>query len=266
MRALPSMGICMPTNETESDPETSKKASREKSVKYPFYSLQECIDYLSIIHEIGGKKEAPIESVISKLGITSTHNRRYSYLTSSAENFGLIEKTKNGIKPTEIGTLILYPPNGEEQRKELLISAFKTPVLYQKIIERYNNTILPNREILKNIFYSLGIARIVLEYAVDSFVESARYANVLDSNSRLSITDTGIGEVPNQPQLPDSNYPPNNRVSEPPRAAERQSDIGIDKIEITTISGKKASILLPSDSTKEDIEKLIKLLRVFSPE
>ncbi len=167
----------MPANEKDSDSDMLKKKSREKSVNNPYFSLKDCVDYLSIIHEIGGKKEAPVESILSKLEVTSIHNRRFTYLTSSAENFSLIEKTNVGIKRTKIGTLILYPPSGEEQRKKLLIDAFKSPLLYQKILERYNNMILPNKEILKNIFYSLGIARIVLDNAVNSFIESAQYAN-----------------------------------------------------------------------------------------
>ena len=261
----------MPANETGSDPEMLKKKSREKSVKYPYNSLKESIDYLSIIHEIGGKKEAPIESILSKLNITSKHTRRFTYLTSSAENFGLIERTHVGIKTTEMGTLILYPPNGDEQRKKLLIDAFKSPVLYQKIIERYNDTILPNSDILKNIFYSLGIARIVLDNAVNSFIESAQYANVLDPNNRLTVPDSDNNEI--TPPVPPSESHKGGDDQKPPKqppikdAKEySHNETEFLKLEILTTNRKKASISIPSDWVKEDIETLIKLLRVYSPE
>jgi hypothetical protein len=261
----------MSANEKESDPEMLKKKSREKSVKYPYYSLKECVDYLSIIHEIGGKKEAPFESILSKLEVTSINNRRFTYLTSSAENFSLIEKTNVGIKPTENGTLILYPPSGEEQRKKLLIDAFKSPLLYQKILERYNNMILPNKEILKNIFYSLGIARIVLDTAVNSFIESAQYANVLDPNNRLTVPNSDNNEITTPVPSLESHKEGDAQKSpiQPPIKDAKEyshNETEFLKLEILTTNRKKASISIPSDWMKEDIETLIKLLRVYSPE
>lgn len=251
----------MSPNDAEYVPEVVVKKTREKSVRYPHYGLKECIEYLSLVHEIGGKKEAPIEAILSKLKITSPDTKRYRYLTSSSEIFGLIKKTDMGIKPTEMGTLILYPPLGEEQRKKLLIEAFKSPLLYQNILEKYNQTILPNFEILKNIFYNLGIAKIVLDLAVKAFIESPQYVNARDSNNRLNVEDFERDTDTAQSSSPQPGPRP------PITAGEKSHDvIGFDKIEITTVSGKKASIILPSDSVKEDIEKLIKLLKVFGPE
>jgi hypothetical protein len=252
----------MPENEVQKIQEGTLKRTREKSVRYPYYSLKECVEYLTIVHEIAGKKEAPIETILTKLKIISPDNKRYKYLTSSSEIFNLIEKTKVGIKPTEMGTLILYPPRGEAQRRELLIEAFKAPLLYQKILEKYNQMTLPDFEILKNVFYNLGIAKIVLDNAVNAFIESAQYVNVLDSNNRLYIEALAEDKNAIQSQSPQPNiHPPFVGGGQKP------SDItGFDKIEITTTSGKKASILLPSDSSKEDIDKLIKLLKVYNPE
>ena len=82
----------------EAPDETTKK-TREKSVRYPANSLKECVDFLSIVHSIGGRKEAPVESILSKLNLTSSETKSFKYLVSSAEIFGLIEKTPNGIKP-----------------------------------------------------------------------------------------------------------------------------------------------------------------------
>lgn len=251
----------MSDNVNEKIMDNSTKKSREKSVRYPYYSLKDCIDYLSIIHEIGGKKEAPIESVLSKFNIESKNNRRLVYLTSSSEIFGLITKTNLGLKPTDIGTLILYPPHGDEQRRQLLIEAFQLPQIYQKIIERYDQTILPNRDILKNIFYSLGIARTVLDNAVDSFIESAQYANVLSDN-RLLVN------VSEEIKLPSSNGE-ERQSSEPSLHSSKKPDPipqeleDYYKLELPTSSGKRAVIQLPKECNKQDLEKLKKLLEAI---
>ncbi len=257
---------------TEDVPDEAMKKTREKSVRYPANNLKDCVDFLSTVHSIGGRKDAPIESILSKLNLTSPDTKSFKYLVSSAEIFGLIEKTNSGIKPTEAGTLILYPPGGEEQKRKLLIDAFRIPQLYQKIIERYDNMILPNNVILRNVFLHLGIAPKALDSAVDAFITSAQYANVIDSNNRLILSDTNkITPSIQPPQPPESDSSGLNLKSESQQAPMEptelpKKDTGYHRFEFVTSNGKKASVLLPADSTRKDIERLKGLLDVFVSE
>ena len=251
-------------NEAAEDvPDETMKKSREKSVRYPANNLKECVDFLSIVHSIGGRKDAPIESILSKLNLTSSDTKSFKYLVSSAEIFGLIEKTNSGIKPTDAGTLILYPPGGEEQKRKLLIDAFRTPQLYQKIIERYDNMILPNNVILRNVFLHLGIAPKALDSAVDAFINSAQYANVIDSNNRLILSGTDKIAPPTQPAEFDSTglKPKSDlqQVSEEPSESQKK-DIDFHKFEFITSTGKKAYVQIPIGCKKDDFEKLKKIL------
>jgi hypothetical protein len=251
-----------------SDTDAPIKRSREKSISYPYYSLKECVHFLEIIHNIGGKKEAPLESVLSKLNVKSRHNRRFSYLASSSENFGLIVKTNTGIKPTELGTSILFPITGENERKEKLVIAFNSPKLYNKIIEKYNQTILPNNEILKNVFYNMEIAKNVLDRAVMAFIQSAQYANVLDNNNRLLIPtsdDVGIQPVKESKEPTESNIKEGGVSKTDEHSTTSNQEANYHKFEIMTSTGRKASISLPFNSTKEDIEKIKGVLDVFIP-
>jgi hypothetical protein len=269
------MEIAMSENGTQDSSDPSAKKSREKSVRYPAYGLEECVDFLKIVHTIGGKKEAPVESLLSKLKITTSDNRRYKYLTSSAEIFGLVKKTSNGITPTEFGLSILYPINGDEQRKQLYFEAFNTPQVYQKIIERYKDMILPDVDALKPIFYNSGIAPNALDTAVNAFLASAKFAGVLDQDNRLLSSIPEKGATPFKQHLPEDGQgmekqkgpaqPPPSKTNVTQGESEKP-EMDVIKNEIRTTSGKKASILLPKDWVKEDIETLIKLLRVFSPE
>jgi len=203
------------------------------------------------------------------MNLTSENTKSFKYLVSSAEIFGLVEKLKSGIKPTDIGTLILFPPNGEEERKKLLIETFKSPQFYQKIIERYDKTILPSNNILKNVFLHHGIATKALDTAVDAFIESAQYANVLNSDNRLCV------DISSEKKLPSKQFQEGSEVSNEQKPASdiitpsitaketSKNDSDFYKLEIPISTGKMASIVLPIDSKKEDIEKLIKLLNVF---
>ena len=265
----------MSENEIQVPSDSSTKKSREKSVRYPAFGLEECVEFLKMVHTIGGKKEAPVESVLSKLKVTTPENRRYKYLTSSTEIFGLVKKTSNGITPTEFGTSIIYPLNGEEQRKELILDAFKSPQVYQKIIERYKDTILPDVETLKPIFYNYGIAGNALDTAVNAFISSAKYAGALDQNNRLlpstlennfkSNQQPPSGENQNA-EKPKEPVPPAPSKTNTAKDESEKQDLEVFRFEIPTANGKKASILLPKDWKKEDIDLLVKLLRVFSTE
>lgn len=244
--------------EVESIQNEKMKKTREKSVRYPANNLKDCVDFLSIVHSIGGRKDAPIESILSKMNLTSPETKSFKYLVSSAEIFGLIEKTTNGIKPTDLGTLILYPPDGEEQKRALLIETFKTPQLYQKIIERYDNMILPNNVILKNVFLHQGIATKALDSAVDAFINSANYVNVLNDNRLLVNVNNEI-----KPQLPigEKRNPSEPLLQQGQKPEPIPLELGsYYKLELPTSSGKIAVIQLPKGCNTQDIEKLKKLL------
>ena len=253
---------------TEDMPDEAMKKTREKSVRYPANNLRECVEFLSIVHSIGGRKDAPNESILSKLNLTSTETKSFKYIVSSAEIFGLIEKTNTGIKPTEVGTLILYPPGGEEQKRKLLIDAFRTPQLYQKIIERYDNMILPNNVILRNVFLHLGIAPKALDNAVDAFINSAQYANVIDSNSRLILSGPDKTPPIQPPESDNSGLNQKSEFQQAPMGPTElpKKDTGYHRFEFVTSTGKKASGLLPADITKKDIERLKGLLDYFVSE
>jgi len=260
----------MAEEEQESTPVENVKRMREKSVRYPAVDLKACVDFLSTVHSIGGRKEAPVESILSKLNLTSSETKSYKYLVSSAEIFGLVEKTSNGVKPTEVGTLLLYPPEGEDQKRKILTDVFKIPQLYQKIIERYDNMILPNNVILKNVFLHLGIAPKALDNAVEAFINSAQYANTIDSNNRLNTAgfETAAGSTPLtngkiNPKETDEKMK-EDRLSSQTEFPKQTEDY--HRFEFITSSGKKSITILPKEVTKRDIEKLKNFLDVFIPE
>jgi hypothetical protein len=173
--------------------EISKK--REKSVKYPYYSLDECLEFAGTINKIAGRGEALTSSVLKALNITTETNKQYKYKLSSASQFGLIERTAAGLKITELTRRILYPPEGESQKRCLIIEAFKSPPLYQKLIQRYANLVLP--EHIPNVLLDMGIATNAKEHAAKIFEISARVAGVLGDDSILRVGETGASNINN---------------------------------------------------------------------
>src|SRR5208337_23934 len=249
------------------DEELPQKPKRivEKSVKNPYYSLKECIVFIEMIKNIGGRKEAPISSILKEMNVADVSNKRYSYSVSSAEQFGLIEKTDGGWKVTDKVMVILFPTEGETQKTEALKECFKRPNLYTLIINQYDGLVLPEKDTLKNIFLHYGIVEKVVDQAVESFIESARYANVLRDN-KLLVTSAKVEKTESSSQ---KEITPQN-LEQPALVKESNFDSYVKdeyhKLELVISNGKKAIVVIPKESKKEDIEKLQKLLGVFISE
>lgn len=235
----------------------------ERSIKYPYYDLNECLNFVEKIKNIGGRKEAPIPSILKEMNVKDVSNKRYSYSVSSAEQFGLIEKTENGLKVTDRVMVILFPTEGESQRNAALKDCFKRPNLYTIIISQFDGLDLPGGEILRNTFLHYGIAENVVDQAVRSFIESAKYASVL-KNNKLCVTVTEDNKPPQQKNkdTDSTDQLPKNDPSE-----YLPTDInGYNKVELSISSGKKVTVIIPTDCKKEDIDKLKRLLDVFAPD
>jgi hypothetical protein len=239
------------------------KRTVERSVRYPYYGLKESIGFAEMIKNIGGRKEAPFSSVVKEMGVADTTNKRYSYSISSAEQFGLIEKTDNGLKVTDKVLAILFPTEGEAQKIALLQECFKKPNLYSAMINQYGGMDLPDQEILKNMFLHYGIAENVVGQAVTSFIESAKYAHVLKDN-RLSVTSVDVqaeqkrGEEQKQPS-------PVTPAVAKVESAPPDTD-NYHKFEFLTSTGKKALIQIPVECTKSDLTTLKAILDVLCGE
>ena len=247
----------------ENENPTKTKKTIERSVRYPYYSLKECISFAEMVKNIGGRKEAPISSVLKEMDVKDTSNKRYSYSVSSAEQFGLIERTDNGLKVTDKVFAILFPTEGEAQRTALLKDCFKKPNLYSAMITQYEGMDLPDQEILKNMFLHYGITENVVGQAVVSFIESAKYANVLKENKL--IISPGVqaeqkkGEEQKSPESPAS--PSVMKVELTPSDTDNYH-----KFEFLTSSGKKALIHVPVECTSSDLTKLKAILDVLCGE
>jgi hypothetical protein len=113
------------------------------------------------------------------------------------------------------------------------------------------------------VFLHLGIAPKALDSAVDSFITSAQYANVIDSNNRLLLSGTEKITLPTQPTESDSTglKPKSDfqQVSEEPKESQK-NDIDFHKFEFITSTGKKAFVQIPIGCKKDDLEKLKKIL------
>lgn len=249
---------------------------RKKSRSYPSFSLEEALSLSEMIYDVGGNSVAPVESILSKMDIKSNQNKRYTYKTSSAKQFGLIESKEGGFKVTQLAISILYPssdndPNVSTNKKRAAVK----PELYKNILEQFNGTILPKDEFLINIFIQKGILSSVANKAVQAFLDTMKYANIMNEERRIAINKKYLDanfenkkiDVAKNTQDKRKNGTLSRIVNDTSSDEIVQIEVDQSKkvnetnsvfnLEIPLNSGKKAHIIIPNDVTLDEI-KLIK--------
>ncbi|MCK5476441.1 MAG: hypothetical protein KAI55_00805 [Candidatus Aenigmarchaeota archaeon] len=239
------------------------KQTKERSVLYPYYNLKESIEFAKIVHKLAGKGIVADNVVAKELGVKSNANS-LTYKISSAKQFGLIIRSKEGLGVTQRIKSIIFPLPGQELIN-LYRDVVKLPPLYAKIFQQYSDEFLPEKEGLSNVMVHQGVAQNAKNRAAKIFLSSINFAKYLDANRILNHQN----EEPTKDEQLDESFEDekcNNEIKTP-----EQNDIfntnNIDrnkyqKLDLALTNDRNAIIIVPKDIDKKDVERLTKLLEL----
>lgn len=267
---------------------------KQKSKRYPYYSLERSIKFAKIIYDVGGESLAPLDSILSEMDLKNANNRRFTYEKSSAIQFGLVLNIDKGLQIAKSAMMILFPPSPNDPNKDFkLKEALVKPKIYGEIIKKYRDKKLPKEEFLKNTFRQKGIIESSLNAAVSAFLESLSFAGVLTDENKIEISEDILNSIIGE-EKKIINQKPRGEISskkirklidasieKKPNNLNKE-DIQIKSIEIDTKkvdnsldiidqqnyynleipfnSGKRATLIIPKDCKEEDIEMLKKFI------
>jgi len=239
-------------------PESPAAAARDWS--YPYYSLADVIEFARIAQRTGGRDVAE-KQLLKKMGISNRVTHSWSYRLSSAKQFGLIVRTRGKedarLELTELGGRVLSGPS--ERRKGALEDAFRRPLLYRKLAERYLDVPAPSVEDLASVLVrDFGLLESVGERAARAFLDSARYAGVTTPNG--CIGSAASGEEPPGPRSP------RKAAIEP--EAQATTDVGSSADDLIAHGFQlrpevRIVVRLPADLKQSDVTRLHKWLRTL---
>jgi hypothetical protein len=185
------------------------------------------------------------------------------YFFVSAIQYGLLTPVGKGLVVSQLYEKIEAPVYGEADRKSAKMEAFNNSPLYRKLIENFNNRILPNEEGLANALKTkeYGVNPVTCGKATKVFYENGRAIGVIDSNNRLGFilpkSNSGNGQQTTPihgDQNKDSNKPPK----------ENDEDLnGHVKIIVPfgkAGAGQSAYVFLPKEYSNKDLKKIGKFL------
>ena len=156
----------------------------KRSAAYPSYTIDYCLEICTTIYKnYGTGHRASREELADILGISVGN---LTQKVSAAVQYSLLDlKSREGycVDPLFVQW---YRPINEEQRKEALIQAFRSPTLYANLIEAFENSIVPPIKPLASILLQRhNISESACEKAADVFLENANNIGVLDKENRL---------------------------------------------------------------------------------
>ena len=225
---------------------------RRKSSLYPSATIQECLEFISIIKELGGK-DIIDDDILREMGIVSCYNRRYIRRKSASKQFGLIKTSKNTFALTQMGYRILDESNNEETRINLLKEIFCTPTIYNNLVSKYNwQRIPPLFEMREVLVKEFNIVRSVTDKFAECFTKSALYVGILDKK-----TDMLVKEIKQPSQNVSVLNSQKNKKTTPSTIPTKLEEGYIFKIPM--LNKKQTILFVPEGVNNKDID-YIKLL------
>lgn len=253
-----------------------EKKQVERSAAYPSHTISEALVLVKQIAKVypGSYSKALTREDIGAIYKSSYLNREIA----SAVKYGLLDGSKGEYKLTPLFKKISAPIGNEEIEGK--IEAFKSPKLYQELIELYNGHALP-RELPTILYRNHRIALKASEEAANTFIDNAKEIGLLNeynvlncdinaviqsNNTPLSVIKIDaktnpINSLSNESNLDD--IPPFNEPEPLPPILEIPEINNESKEKIRLTGNKKAFFIYPSGLTSEDKIALRKWFEYF---
>lgn len=168
-----------------------------RSSPYPSYTIDYCLDLVTKIYTNfgSGNYYAKREEIAKVLGISAAHLQTQ---VSSATQYGLLElKQSEGYKPSDLFRQI-FKPLDENSKKNALTKVFQSPHLYEALIAKFGNEILPALTPLTNILiHHHNISDAAAEKAASIFIDNAKNLGFLNNENILSFSERVRGNKEN---------------------------------------------------------------------
>jgi len=163
--------------------ESSKRASR--SPNYPLKSIEWALEKALELLDKEGLHSVPADIVAQNLGYKDANNGNARRALAILKAFGMLDKAPNGklAVSQEVRRYKLLP---EESEKIVLLKQWlNKPLLYKKLLDKYDTPLPSNRVLLFELVDEHGFNESAAEKAIKVFLQSVEFVN----NAGLSANE-----------------------------------------------------------------------------
>ncbi len=169
--------------------------TRKRNPRAPLLNLQDAIKFGLDIYEGAGLHPIPIDAAAEAIGYKDSRNGAAQQRLATLKQYGILQKEgkANIAVSKEIQTL-KFAPSDEERFKAAEV-LFKTPSVYQSLLDKYNNA-PPNDKILRFDLINMGFSPDGAEAVLKCFSESYDYIKNIKKDEEILLPK--IDDMPNQ--------------------------------------------------------------------
>lgn len=221
---------------------------RERSALYPMITVDDCFEIIESIDKIGGKVYSN-GSIAQALGMSEKTNSFRSKI-STLRQYGLISGNQGTFKLTEISNEYLYPTQ-DEQKKQAKLKAFLGVPLYKKLIEKYENQVLPSIDKLANVLLGkeFGLTKGTKDSAADNFLKSLEQLDLVVNG--VLVINPLENKVDGADVKEEVSF---NDIKNEEQPQEKKNSDRYYNFEIPILSGEAAVVKIPQSVTEKDLD------------
>lgn len=167
---------------------------RDRSSAYPAISLEEATMHSSKLYQAFGKAPFKRESAAIEIGYKSLNGPSGSKIAALV-HFGLLERNGDLYNNSPLAIKISHPKN-DDDKKEAIFQAVKSPKLFNALIKEFSGATLPNA--LDNILIqNYGISRKVAKEVANNFKKSIKFAELYPNEVVLNTNNDNSDSIEN---------------------------------------------------------------------
>lgn len=250
----------------KSPAEPQPPAGRTRSVPHPRYTLEQ-VEELARRAFAMGARHCDQDGVAQAVHYKNSTNGAFKGIRAAASYFGLITyKDDRYVSVTEPWIEALHADEDDAVRR-LRQEAVRQPELYVQLIEEFTDRQLPSTEKLaRQLFLTpkYGILKDAAELAARVFLESIKFAGLVDSNNFLRSADNAKSEesnvrVTDATTLPSAKQEAITNVTQPQGlnvVPAIPPDSALDRIEVQLSGGRRAYLFVPVPIAAREKERL----------
>ncbi len=176
---------------------SSSKQLRDTTSDIPMVSLPDAVALVRTIHD-KGLENAPMLDVAKGCGYTNATSTPFYRKMTAARLFGLVNTSGAGLTGR---ALDYFKPHVEHGDKIALLSAIRGIKLYSDTLDSYERK-KPNVQLISNSFQrSLSITDGCAGVCAQAFVESVRFAGLIDEHGAISLVGASSVKQIAQPPI-----------------------------------------------------------------
>ncbi|HTA31592.1 MAG TPA: hypothetical protein VK731_13955, partial [Candidatus Cybelea sp.] len=172
---------------------------------YPYCALDVCLQVADAVKGLGGGggKVAVSKSLLASSLQVDERSQTLTFKLAATKAFGLIQGRSEFVL-TETAKEYFFPTD-DKRRNHPLLDCFERPRAFNRLIQRFDGSKLPEQDILANILQrECEVPESWAQRVAKFFTQSAKTASALDAQGFLRFRAARDGQLANQNPVSDT--------------------------------------------------------------